>query len=119
MKVIEIVNVIIDESSESHSDKFGEEISKEILPLEHKEAQEIVEQESGVKNSADISTSPDFKSHEEKRASSKIKLNYPPEVIMGNMNELTLKKRTVDKCVSNFMSYSCYLSQVEIGRAHV
>ena len=29
------------------------------------------------------------------------------------MNELTLKKRTVDKCVANFVSYSCYLSQVE------
>ena len=29
------------------------------------------------------------------------------------MNELTLRKRTVDKCVANFMSYSCYLSQVE------
>ena len=29
------------------------------------------------------------------------------------MNELTLRKRTVDKCVANFMSYSCCLSQVE------
>ena len=28
------------------------------------------------------------------------------------MNELTLKKRTVDKCVTNFVSYSCYLLQV-------
>ena len=42
-----------------------------------------------------------------------IKLNHPLEVIVGNMNELTLKKRTVDKCVANFVSYSCYLSQVE------
>ena len=40
-------------------------------------------------------------------------MNYPPEVIVGNMNELTLRKRTVDKCVANFMSFSCYLSQVE------
>ena len=32
---------------------------------------------------------------------------------MGNLNELTLRKQTVDKCVANFMSYSCYLSQVE------
>ena len=32
---------------------------------------------------------------------------------MGNMNELTLRKRIVDKCVANFVSYSCYLSQVE------
>ena len=29
------------------------------------------------------------------------------------MNELTLRKRIVDKCVANFVSYSCYLSQVE------
>ena len=40
-------------------------------------------------------------------------MNYPPEVIVGNMNELTLRKRTVDKCVANFVSYFCYLSQVE------
>ena len=32
---------------------------------------------------------------------------------MGNLNELTLRKRTVDKCVANFVSYSYYLSQVE------
>ena len=32
---------------------------------------------------------------------------------MGNMNELTLRKCIVDKCVSNFVSYSCYLLQVE------
>ena len=29
------------------------------------------------------------------------------------MNELTLRKCTVDKCVTNFVSYSYYLSQVE------
>ena len=32
---------------------------------------------------------------------------------MGNMNELTLRKRMVDKCVAKFVFYSCYLSQVE------
>ena len=40
-------------------------------------------------------------------------MNHPPKVIMGNMNELTLRKRIIDKCVANFMSYSYYLSQVE------
>ena len=40
-------------------------------------------------------------------------MNHPPEVIMGNMNELTLRKHIVDKYVANFVSYSCYLSQVE------
>jgi len=29
------------------------------------------------------------------------------------MNELTLRKRTIDKYVANFISYSCYLSQGE------
>ena len=57
MKVMETVNVVIDESSESGFDKFGEEIPKEILPLEPK--------------------------------------------------EVTLRKCTVDKCVANFVSYSC------------
>ena len=48
-------------------------------------------------------------SAEGKGLSSRIKLNHPPEVIVGNMNELTLRKRTVDKCVANFVSYSCYM----------
>ena len=61
---------------------------------------------------ADIPTSSDSESHEEKGPSLRIKLNHRPEVIVGNMNELTLIKHT-DKCVSNFVSYSFYLSQVE------
>ena len=32
---------------------------------------------------------------------------------MRNLNELTLRKCTVDKCIANFVSYSYYLSQVE------
>ena len=40
-------------------------------------------------------------------------MNHPPEVIVGNINELTLRKRIVDKCVANFVSYSYYLSQVK------
>ena len=43
MKVIETVNVVIDESSEFGFEKFSEEIPKEILPPEPKEVQEIVE----------------------------------------------------------------------------
>ena len=123
MKVMETVNVVIDESSDSGSEKFSEEIPKEILPPKPREVQEIVEQEpaspctpdtpSVVKDSVDISTSLDSKTHEEKGPFTRIKLNHPPEVIVGNMNELTLRKRTFDKCVPNFVSYSCYLSQVE------
>ena len=45
MKVMEMVNVVIDESSDSGSEKFSEEIPKEILPPEPREVQEIVEQE--------------------------------------------------------------------------
>ena len=107
MKVMETVNVVNDESSKSGSEKFSKEIPKEILPSEPKEVQEIVEQEptssstlgtpSVVEDSAGISTSPDSKSREEKGPSSKIKLNHPLEIIVGNMNELTLRKCTVDK----------------------
>ena len=70
-----------------------------------------------MEDSADIPTSPDSKSHEEKGPSSRIKLNHPLEVIVGKMNELTLRKRTIYKCVANFVSYSCYLSQVEPMKA--
>ena len=122
-KVMETVNVVIDETSESSSKKISEEIPKEILPPEPKDVQEIVDQEltspstlgtlSVVEGLANIPTSPDSESHEEKGPSSMIKLNHPPEVIVGNMNELTLRKRTIDKCVANFVSYSCYLLQVE------
>ena len=76
MKVMETMNIVIDESSESGFDNFGEEIPKEILPPEPKEVQEIVEQEpaslstpdtpSVVEDLVDISISPDFESHEEK-----------------------------------------------------
>ena len=117
MKVMEIVNVVIDKSSNSGSEKFSKEIPKEILPPELRKIQEIVEQKpaspstpgtpSFVEDSADIS---DFESHEEKGPSSRIKLNHSFKVIMGNMNELILRKYIVDKCVANFVSYSCYLS---------
>ena len=120
---METVNVVIDESSYFGFEKGIEEFPKEILPPELKEVQEIVEQEpvststpgtpSVVEDSVDIPTSLDSESHEEKGPSSRIKLNHPPEVIVGNMNELTLRKRIVDKCIANFVSYSCYLSQVE------
>ena len=64
----------------------------EILPLEPKEVPKIVEQEpaspstpgtsSVVEDSADISTSSDSESHEEKGPSSRIKLNHPPDIIV-------------------------------------
>ena len=76
MKVIETVNVVIDESSDSSSEKGIEELTKEIPPLEPRIVQEIVEQEpaspntpgtsSVVEDSTDITTSPDFESLKEK-----------------------------------------------------
>ena len=42
---METVNVVIDESSKSGSEKLIEEIPKEILPLEPKDVQEIFDQE--------------------------------------------------------------------------
>ena len=120
---METVNVVIDESSEFGFENLGQEIPREILPPEPKDVQEIVDQEpvfpstfstpSVVEESTDIPISPDSESHKEKGHSSRIKLNNPSEVIVGNMNELTLRKCTVDKCVADFVSYSCYLSQVE------
>ena len=123
MKVMEIVNVVIDESSDSSFEKGVEELTKEILPPKPRIIQEIVEQEpaspstpgttSVVEDSPNITTSPESESHKEKGPSFRIKLNHPLEDIVGNLNELTLRKCTVDKCVANFVSYSCCLSQVE------
>ena len=123
MKVMKTVNVVIDESLDSSSEKCIEELTREIIPPKPRVVQEIVEQEpaspstpgtpSVVEDSADITTSPDSESHKEKGPSSRIKLNHPPEDIVGNLNELTLRKCTIDKCVANFVSYSYYLSQVE------
>ena len=97
MTVMETVNVVIDKSSDSSSEKGIEELPKEILPPEHKEVQELIEQEptspstpntpSVLEDSIDIPISPYSESHEEKRPSSRVKLNHPPEVIVGNMND--------------------------------
>ena len=88
IKVMETVNVVIDESLDSSFEKGVEELSREIIPPEPRVVQEIVEQEpaspntpgtpSVVEDSANIITSPDSKSHEEKGPSSRIKLNHPP-----------------------------------------
>ena len=111
-KVMETVNVVINEVLDSSSEKSSEEIPKAILPLKPKVVQEPVSQstKSAIEVLTNIPTSPKPESHEEKGPSSRTKLNHPPEVIVGNMNKLTLRKRTVDKCVTNFVSYSCYLS---------
>ena len=103
---MKIVNAVIDESSDSSFEKGIKELTREIIPPEPKVVQEVVEQEpaspstpstpSVVEDSADITTSPDSESHEEKGPSFRIEQNHPPEDIVGNMNELTLRKCTVD-----------------------
>ena len=119
-KVMETVNVVIDKASDSGYEKISEEIPKVILPLEPKVVQEEVDQEpvppttpSVVEVSVNIPTSPESGSYDKKGPSSRIKLNHPLEVLMGNMNELTLRKHAIEKCVANFVSYSCYWSQFE------
>ena len=74
MKVMETVNVVIDESSDSSSQKGIEELPKEILLPKPNEIQELTEQEpaspsipSVLEDSVNIPTSPDSESHEEKR----------------------------------------------------
>ena len=69
-KVMETVNVVIDEVSDFGFEKISEKIPKEILPSEPKVVQEEVDQESVfpstlsvVKVSADIPTSPESESH--------------------------------------------------------
>ena len=83
MKVMETVNVVIDESLDSGSQKGIEESPKEIIPPKPNEVQELIEQEpaspsapstpSVLEDSVDIPTSPDSESHEEKRPSSRVK----------------------------------------------
>ena len=124
---METINVVINKASKFSSRKISEEIPKEILPPEPKDVQELFHQEpaspstpttpSVAEGSADIPTSLNSESHEEKGPSSRIKFNHHLEVIVGNMNELTLRKRTVDKCVANFVLYSCCLLQVEPTKA--
>ena len=73
MKVMKTVNVVIDESSDSNSEKGIEELTREIIPPKPRVVQEIVDQEpaspstpdtpSVVEDSADITTSPDSESH--------------------------------------------------------
>ena len=73
IKVMETVNVVIDESLDSSSEKGIEELTRETIPPEPRVVQEIVEQEpaspstpgtpSVVEDSIDITISPDSESH--------------------------------------------------------
>ena len=95
-------------------------MSKSILLLPLENEQEVGDQDppppnlpSAIQAPKNSCTCPLPKDQVEKEPSLRIKLNHPSNMIVGNMNELTLTKRTIDKYMANFVSYSCYLSQVE------
>ena len=122
-KVIETVKVVIDEASMYDSLKDIDQLPKSILHLTLRNDKGVGEQyssppalPSAIQISEDYSTSFQPDDHMEREPLSRVKLNHPPDVIMGNMNELTLRKRIVDKYVANFVSYFCYLSQVELAK---
>ena len=110
---METINVIIEETSDFGFGKISEEIPKEILPSQPKDVQEEVNQGpdspgtlSVVEVLVYIPTSLESISHEKKEPSLRIKLNHPLEVIVGNMNELTLRKCTVDKLTVHLLGKS-------------
>ncbi|XP_075664696.1 uncharacterized protein LOC142634281 [Castanea sativa] len=109
------IMVVVDDFTSDEGIFLGYSSTNKAYRVYNKRTKKVMEIVNVVTDEAstNISTSLDSESHKEKRLSSRIKLNHPPEVIVGNMNELTLRKRTVDKCVANFVSYSCHLSQVE------
>ena len=56
---------------------------------------------------------PPYMAPMEREHSSGVKFNHPPDTIVGGTNELNLTKKSFNKYVVNFFSYSCYLSQIE------
>ena len=125
-KVMETVNVIIDETLTSTIQKEVDQLPKSTLPLAL-ESDKVEEDPSppstrNIAQSSDIHpvedtlepiTPPSPIVHMEREPSSRIRLNHPPEAIVGNINELNLRKRIVGKYVANIVFYSSYLSQVE------
>ena len=88
---METMNVVIGESSNSGFEKVSRNSPKKFFLLSPKKFKKLFNKSpylqvlpvlSVMEDSVDISTSPDFDSHEEKGPSSRIKLNRSPEVIM-------------------------------------
>ena len=91
---METINVVINEVSTSKSSKATKQMPKSVLPLSLGTDQEVGDQDPSppispiaIQVLEDSSTSPQLEDHLEKEPSSKIKLNHPPNMIMGNMNE--------------------------------
>ena len=93
------INVVINEASSPRSSKVIEHMPKSVLPLPLEIEQEVGDQDpsppaspSAIQALEASSTSPQPKDQVEKEPSSRIKLNHPLNVIVGNMNKLTLRK---------------------------
>ena len=125
-KVMETMNVVIDENSITPTQKDFNQLPKFVLPLAP--ISDKVEEDPSFPPTPNVDQSSDSShaeitqeptsppppiGHIEREPSSRVRLNHPREAIVGNMNELNLRKLLVDKYVANFVSYSCYLSQVE------
>ena len=98
-KVVETVNVVIDEALFPRSLKVIEHMPKSVLPLPLEIEQEVGDQDpsppaspSATQAPKASSTSLQLEDQVKKEPSSRIKLNHPSNMIVGNMNELTLRK---------------------------
>ena len=122
MKVMQTVNVVINESSDSSFEKGIEELTREIIPPEPRVVQEVVEQEpaspstpgtpSVVEDSTDITTSPDSESHKKKGPSSKIKQNHPLKDIVEptKVKEALQDEVGLKQCTMNCFSFKGMMS---------
>ena len=104
-KVMETMNVVIDETSTSTTQKEVDQLPKSTLlsaPISNKVKEDPsptstpnISQSSNsnpVEDTPEPTTPPQPIGHIEREPSSRIKLNHPLEEIVGNMNELNLRK---------------------------
>ena len=109
-KVMETMNVVIDETLTSTTQKEVVQLLKFALPSTL--VSDKVEEDSSptstphitqssdsnhVENTPEPTTLPSTIGHMEREPSSRIRLNHPREAIVRNINELNLSKRTIDK----------------------
>ena len=109
-KVMETMNVVIDETLTFTTQKEVVQLLKFALPSTL--VSDKVEEDSPptsmphitqsfdsnhVENTPEPTTLPPTVGHMEREPSSKIRLNHPREAIVRNINELNLRKRTIDK----------------------
>lgn len=123
---METVNVVINETSITLSQKEANQLPKSVLqspPISNKVEEDPSPppipnaDQSSNSSHVDITQEPTSPPPPfgliEREPSSRVRLNHPQEAIVGNMKKRNLRKCTVDKYVANFVSYSCYLSQVK------